>query len=1128
VVGRIEENPACPRASYLGARNPVNPLDGVDDSGNRGAHCSNVNEEETSLEVVAHPDPFVLEAELLRRVGAAQEADRTAPVRILVPTRRLADHVQRRLVEHRRAWLNVEVLHFHALAARILENVGREVPTLLSESLTVEIVRRILREAPLRATALGAIVASRPGTIRSVTKTLSELREAGVDPEELDGVVETGDDAGIAGNVADLYRLYRRRLDATAGSGLVDHAGLVLLAAEAAENPRSLDGPCFVHGAYDLLGVHLDLLRRLGSARDVTVLLPAAAGEDRPATLHAREFARRHLVSPGGAIRSLHDVAPGGLLGDRLDGLYREEATFPVLERGLASFHSFQGAAAEVDRAVRLAVGAVRDGVPAREIAIVARSLEPYAMHLEAALDGAGIPWTSTLGASLRSDPRVHDLVLALRALADDFPRCGTAELLASPRIRWREIAGGAPPAGDVAEAWSRRAGLTGGIEDWTTSLAAWAETVHAPDDATPEDREHAERAAARRLAEARRIGRALAGLHRRFGPREPATWSDQAARVEDLFRDGLVGGGTGDREDMAERALLDVLDDMRRLDALDPRKEGVPFRVAVDWIEDAVAGTSVEVRERDDGGLRVLDLMQARGLTFRHCFLLGLQGDLFPRTPREDPFLDDAARQAVREATGKPVPVKMEGEDEERLLLSTMLGLAGERLHVSWQRADDAGRAGTPPLALREVARLVRGRPDFRGLVEDPGVVVPSHPRARLRALAKDTGLLAAREERTLYALEGSGPGEVRAGIGRRVDGLDRSLRMLETIESFSGTDRTHDGFVGEGAAIVAPLSVTSLERFGRCPLRFFFDRVLRVRPLEDETPESEFLPREMGDVVHRVLERTYSALRDEGHLSGQDVGRAARRGRRIAAEAWSGQMSGLRSRIGRRFEALWGLHEERWTRAILAFVERDVGELVATGHEDHDFERVVRAEIDLGDGVSVDLVGRFDRISTGGRPTRVADYKTAGKLAPHVDVTEMLRGLRLQVPLYAAMAGDGALVEILGVGPEYEAEEDPGERLARPPEEALREADPGIRETLRVLVSSMNRGSFPLRKSRGCDWCPYRAGCRRNHPPTRARAETSDRARELHALAKKNRTRKPLLRDVLGRNPEYGSGSS
>ena len=76
------------------------------------------------MKLVAHASPSILETELLDRVAAAKSGDPLAAVLIVVPSRRLADHVTHRLVERFGSILGVSVLHHRALAERVLEAAG--------------------------------------------------------------------------------------------------------------------------------------------------------------------------------------------------------------------------------------------------------------------------------------------------------------------------------------------------------------------------------------------------------------------------------------------------------------------------------------------------------------------------------------------------------------------------------------------------------------------------------------------------------------------------------------------------------------------------------------------------------------------------------------------------------------------------------------------------------------------------------------------------------------------------------------------------------------------------------------------------------------------------------------------
>ena len=76
------------------------------------------------MRILHHPDIAVLEAALIDALDADRAADPTARRLVLVPNTRLVEHLQRRLLERRPAWLGVEVVHFAGLAREILLRTG--------------------------------------------------------------------------------------------------------------------------------------------------------------------------------------------------------------------------------------------------------------------------------------------------------------------------------------------------------------------------------------------------------------------------------------------------------------------------------------------------------------------------------------------------------------------------------------------------------------------------------------------------------------------------------------------------------------------------------------------------------------------------------------------------------------------------------------------------------------------------------------------------------------------------------------------------------------------------------------------------------------------------------------------
>ena len=173
----------------------------------------------------------------------------------------------------------------------------------------------------------------------------------------------------------------------------------------------------------------------------------------------AEQFVRQFLLDDGVEPEAIGS----GKSSAEFAALYEESASPQPAPPERFRFRHAQGAAAEVGIALAEALREIGEGCPPTEIAITARSLEPYAAAIEEAFEDAGLPWTSSLRSPLRRHPVVRDFMLLLRVAALDFPRRITVELLRSTRIRWDFLHPRRPaPSGHGAEVWSRKARLIG------------------------------------------------------------------------------------------------------------------------------------------------------------------------------------------------------------------------------------------------------------------------------------------------------------------------------------------------------------------------------------------------------------------------------------------------------------------------------------------------------------------------------------------------------------------------------------------------------------------------------------------------------------------------------------------
>jgi RecB family exonuclease len=379
----------------------------------------------------------------------------------------------------------------------------------------------------------------------------------------------------------------------------------------------------------------------------------------------------------------------------------------------------------------------------------------------------------------------------------------------------------------------------------------------------------------------------------------------------------------------------------------------------------------------------------------------------------------------------------------------------------------------------------------------------------------------------------------------------LSPGLELLSAIES--PEDRGFDALVGPaeplpreagaaaagavtaGAIAPRPWSPSRLEQLGSCPQLSFFRQRLRLDEWgEDDAPHAVD-PRALGSAVHETLAQVYGRA-----LAAPPCRTPEDENTRIAVlvgEAWRAATA----RIAARFEpyaGLWELVGGAWRDAIVRFVERDLPALRAARGS-----VACEAEVDA----ALAIPGRAEPLLLGGRIDRllrreegavvISDYKTGGTLADFVLPRDLLKGRRLQMPLYALMAEAGTLrstgqpigarasrleVEVLGVGPRFDADEEGRAVLEAASFGPLRA---GFLETLAVLLRLVDEGLYPLdATSPSCEYCSFVRACRRGHGPTLERLARHPALREFALVRRKTRSA-PLLARVEPRGPDGGT---
>jgi RecB family exonuclease len=736
----------------------------------------------------------------------------------------------------------------------------------------------------------------------------------------------------------------------------------------------------------------------------------------------------------------------------------------------------------ETKEAARTCLDWARAGIAFREMAITYRDAPTYRPLVEAVFGEAGIP------VYLDDGPSVAERPLGRRILA-------LLDLIDSPLLRrdvmafltdgWLPRDTRARYANQSVSSWesaSRRAGVVGGVDQWRERLTALIERERA---------EAAKEGAPEWLGDRVEAGETLLRFMGDFAARlkahpESGTWTECLDVLRPLLVDYVQDVGD----------VLGHLDQLAQLDEL--LLEPVPFERFLDTVRAEVqalkAGDLDEGRQGAFGlrGVNVLDANQIRHLRFRAVAVLGLTERSFPPPPRQDPLFLDGERERLNNAGGVTLPLRARGADPEPLQFAVAVGAARERLLLSTRRAAEAGgRAQLPSSFFRYAASALAGR---RLRAYEIGELDPRFYRRLLagRIGADDPARALTLPERDITTLEQNPPLGTAllhrlAPSTLRSDVLRRARWGTRTLTPF-------DGVLGEAEALDAiaawlaessPLGPSILETYALCPYRFFLERLVRVRPIEDpeEIVELDALTR--GSVIHTILERFLFSHKPED-LRGKPRNDLQRALRQIADE----ELDAIVAQGLSGAPLLWERSRTEIADDLVRWLDREIGDPgtfaergfeVAfggrwSGSDESPYSRDEPLRLEIA-GQELRLRGRIDRVEwTPGEAFRIIDYKSGLNRQKGV----FAGGQALQLAIYLLAAADIVGIDVERGTAVYSFATRRGgftdHFLTGADLRAKWEIFEGV---LGRIVSGVTSGDFHAEPGRHCQWCDFDAAC-------------------------------------------------
>lgn len=957
-----------------------------------------------------------------------------------------------------------------------------------------------------------ALLTGTEGFIRSLGELVQQLKLGLVTPDGLDAI--TGYAPGKEEWIGTVFRRYQHLLDRHGLRDTADMTRLLLQSLAAAETlPRPFHAleTLHIYDVFHFTPSRFELLRLIQRLVPVVLHFPLPDDRRKVFDFVERDIQKfQSLEDDAGRIELAFGESPGengGPLARFAAALFGEGKPAPIggLEHHAAVIRH-AGRYREIEEIAETILKTKGEGEWS-DFCLVFRDIEKYGGIVEDVFRRARIPIYLRRGVPLTNNPYIKAVMAIFTAIETDFARDEVSRLAGSDYFTFL------PPgvAAHTADRLLIDVGITGG------PAAMWKEKLRHP------RHKGMKKTAARfitlvealeKLARSGRAGQCL----EQFGaalklltpapprPDQPFAMRDShaSARLDETLE--LLSGAI-DRLAMRDAAF--TWRDLRRIIAASLGNAAVPGRSS-------------------RNNVYVLNVNELPGLTFPHVFLCGLHDGEFPRRVMRGAVLGEGEKLAFNRRHAETALEKTPRLRRGRAVFS--------RLGESWEEESFlfylGVRAATQTITFSHSAADLNGaelpRSPFLDEVTDafpqlqkpdtPAVALEKDFSAQLDAEAQQAKLLSelfTRGEESAGALKDY---YLRfAGDRRFALSCEKSKIELERLAFYGEFDEAKraaasNRYTGRLDAGFAPLrrhfgeevrrtfAPTTLERYAKCPFRYFAAKVLDLDPLK--LPEPGLEQTEAGILVHSILEKyhagTPAAIPAAAHLD--PPGERERR-MRIAEDAAFAEYE----KEGVKAEpVIWEITREQVRQAMRGYLRREAEIFSEAPYS------VLAVEYKFGlddgvppvtmeGGVPLRLQGSVDRIDYlhQKRLLRVIDYKYSAKVTEYNKMLDPQNffGKSFQVPvyLYAVMknvapalapcpAGGFAAYltlkrEQLMTRHQVSAFDNCGvETLA-----AL-DAAPEFGEKLRALVAGMENGEFSVTPATAqeCHYCDFGRLCR------------------------------------------------
>ncbi len=800
-----------------------------------------------------------------------------------------------------------------------------------------------------------------------------------------------------------------------------------------------------VYGFYDMPGRQLELITRLQSAYALTVFAPYA---QHPAYQFAKKFFETNWLRFPDAENVAQPVPSA--LGPSADFLFANQGSAPVPGVQLVSVPDERGAVFFVAKEI---LRLKQQGHNLQEIAVIARSLPAYQDEIRRVFAANYLPLNASFAYSI-SHYALGIFCQQLLSLARrGFSREQVLSIVSSAYFKqprktgWKRVLNRSLAQRDLAQ-WRDLLPQTQG---YTPDILAWLERT------------------ASQLSELEKA--------------QP--WQVGAKLVLSFLETQLDVAALRGKEIEIYQTICKAIDEIAAYQAVRPSCR--PGELLEEVLE-ALAGLSFNEVENCPGGVLVTDAVRARGLSFKTVFVLGLNDQEFPLIMQEDPILRDYYRFILRDTLGYWINGSLDRIDEEKLLFYSVVCSAREHLYALVARYTADGKPAIPSVYAAQLARACEL--DWQG---PQTIRISGRLSSRLQSCTPE--LLCEKELSSQFSLNPATASESYQAAGLLTAQKSAQLTAAGALCKM-GELGPFDGQIQSGTQAFAQVnrkgfSPSALQEIATCPLKYFFNRIVKLGEPEEPLSRHELPADRRGTAYHEVLNDFYQILLTQQlthTLSGPQVEVYLNRALAAHYTPSSYKAFGI-------YPVVWEMILEELHQKLADFIEEDLKNLGS--FTPSYFEWAVQTEPTTQ--LPLRLYGIIDRVDINGpaKAFRIVDYKSSRKGTAHLD-QDFFTHLIFQPFLYTYMAQrqptlssyQNAGACLLAIASYKKSDLSP---------EAYRDMSPRAVAFLKQLIGLIEKGDFFVNPSASCTYCPYGLLCRRDAFKTLLRARKSRACQEL-----------------------------